>query len=63
MTEQFAPLAGMTQEAFFEMQAQQTAAKVNPTPEDIASVVSFLASKTSGFMTGQTISACGGRFF
>ncbi|KAJ7850631.1 hypothetical protein B0H14DRAFT_2355611 [Mycena olivaceomarginata] len=39
----------------------------NPTkhrlPEDIASLVSFLASKESQFITGQTISINGGTFF
>ncbi|KAJ7312992.1 hypothetical protein DFH08DRAFT_1042417 [Mycena albidolilacea] len=32
-------------------------------PEDIASLVSFLASKESQFITGQTISSNGGLFF
>jgi 3-oxoacyl-[acyl-carrier protein] reductase len=30
-------------------------------PEEIASVVRFLLSEDSSFITGQTISACGGR--
>ncbi|KAJ7850605.1 acetoin reductase family protein [Mycena olivaceomarginata] len=33
------------------------------TPEDIANLVSFLASKESGFITGQSISINGGMFF
>ncbi|KAK7042780.1 L-2,3-butanediol dehydrogenase [Favolaschia claudopus] len=52
MTEQFAPMAGMSQEDFFNMQAKAAATGVNPTPQDIASVVSFLASKESTFITG-----------
>ncbi|KAJ7677391.1 acetoin reductase family protein [Mycena olivaceomarginata] len=63
MTEQFAPLAGLTQEAFFAAQAQQVATGRNPTTQDIARLVSFLASKESGFITGQSISADGGRYF
>ncbi|KAJ7809434.1 hypothetical protein B0H13DRAFT_2385249 [Mycena leptocephala] len=63
MTEQFAPLAGLTQEAFFAAQAQQVATGRNPTTQDIARLVSFLGSKESGFITGQSISADGGRYF
>ncbi|KAF8152773.1 NAD-binding protein [Mycena galopus ATCC 62051] len=68
MTEQFAPLAGLSQEAFFAVQAQQVATGRNPTTQDIARLVSFLASKESGFITGQSaslfpISADGGRYF
>jgi len=32
-------------------------------PEDVASVVSFLASKESSYVTGQSVSVNGGRFF
>ncbi|KAJ7099859.1 hypothetical protein C8R43DRAFT_1141387 [Mycena crocata] len=63
MTEQFAPLAGMDQEAFFAAQAQLAATGRNSTPDDIASLVSFLASKQSSFITGQSINADGGRLF
>ncbi|KAJ7458322.1 hypothetical protein B0H11DRAFT_2061713 [Mycena galericulata] len=63
MTEQFAPLAGMSQEAFFAIQAKEAATGLNPTPEDIARVVSFLAAPSSGFITGQSVSADGGRYF
>ncbi|KAJ7657047.1 NAD-binding protein [Mycena rosella] len=63
MTEQFPALAGMNPDAFFAMQAKGTATGRNPTPEDIATVVSFLASKESGFITGQSISADGGKYF
>jgi 3-oxoacyl-[acyl-carrier protein] reductase len=31
-------------------------------PEEIASVVRFLLSEESSFMTGETVSASGGRF-
>ncbi|KAJ7511179.1 hypothetical protein B0H11DRAFT_2386805 [Mycena galericulata] len=63
MTEQFAPLAGMDLEAFWAVQAKQAATGVNPTPRDVARVVSFLASKHSGFITGQSICADGGIHF
>jgi len=63
MTEQFAPLANMSQEDFFAMQAKMAATGVNPTTNDIATIVSFLASKESGFITGQSICADGGRYF
>ncbi|KAJ7921133.1 hypothetical protein B0H13DRAFT_2249624 [Mycena leptocephala] len=63
MTEQFAPLANMSQEDFFAMQAKMAATGVNPTPDNIASVVSFLASKEASFITGQSICADGGRYF
>ncbi|KAJ6545399.1 acetoin reductase family protein [Mycena capillaripes] len=63
MTEQFAPLAGMEQEAFFAMQAKLAATGVNPTPLDIAAMVSFLASKEAHFITGQSILGDGGRLF
>jgi len=32
-------------------------------PEDIAGLVSYLASADSGFMTGQTVSINGGLYF
>ncbi|KAJ7103818.1 acetoin reductase family protein [Mycena epipterygia] len=63
MTEPFADQAGMDKDAFFAMQAKQAATGVNPTPENIASFVSFLASKESSFITGQSILADGGRLF
>ncbi|KAF7348887.1 hypothetical protein MVEN_01408900 [Mycena venus] len=61
--EQFAPLAGMSQEAFSAAQAQLAALKRNGAPEDIAHLVSFLASKESAFITGQSINADGGRYY
>jgi len=33
------------------------------TPEDVAGLVSYLASDGSSFITGQSISVCGGRYF
>jgi len=33
------------------------------TPEDVAGLVSYLASDSSSFITGQSISICGGRYF
>ncbi|KAJ7748422.1 hypothetical protein B0H16DRAFT_907086 [Mycena metata] len=63
MTSQFPTLAGMSSEAFFAEQAKQTATGTNPTTEDMASVVSFLAAKETTFITGQSISADGGRYF
>ncbi|KAF8182838.1 NAD(P)-binding protein [Mycena galopus ATCC 62051] len=44
---------GPDQEAFFAAQAQQVATGRNPTTQDIARLVSFLASKESGFITGK----------
>ena len=29
-------------------------------PDDIADVISFLVSKESGYMTGQSLNVCGG---
>ncbi|KAJ6524156.1 hypothetical protein B0H19DRAFT_972320 [Mycena capillaripes] len=52
--EQLAPLADMSPEDFFAMQAKMVATGVNPTTNDIAAMVSFLASKESGFITGQS---------
>ncbi|KAF8182768.1 hypothetical protein K438DRAFT_1839751 [Mycena galopus ATCC 62051] len=52
----FAPLAGLTPEAFFAAQAQQVAMGCNPTTQDIARLVSLLVSKESGFITGQSAS-------
>ncbi|KAJ7613671.1 hypothetical protein DFH06DRAFT_1344621 [Mycena polygramma] len=59
----FGPQLGMDQEAFFAMQAKSAATGANPTTDNIASVVSFLASKEATFITGQSISADGGRYF
>ncbi|KAF7289254.1 L-2,3-butanediol dehydrogenase [Mycena indigotica] len=63
MTQQFPEMAGVPADDFFAAQAKMNATGVNVTPGDIASLVSFFASKESGFMTGQTLSADGGRYF
>ncbi|KAK7042776.1 L-2,3-butanediol dehydrogenase [Favolaschia claudopus] len=63
MTAQFAPMANMPHDEFWAMQAKAAATGVNPTCENIASIVSFLASKEATFITGQSISADGGRYF
>jgi len=54
MSEQFAPLANMSQEDFFAMQAKMAATGVNPTTNDIATLVSFLVSKEASFITGRS---------
>ncbi|KAJ7917135.1 NAD-binding protein [Mycena leptocephala] len=46
-----------------EMVKKKSPLKLVGVPEDIASLVSFLASKESQFITGQTISINGGTFF
>ncbi|KAF7342965.1 L-2,3-butanediol dehydrogenase [Mycena venus] len=63
VAEQFALLANMSQEDFFAMQAKMAVTGVNPTTDDIATIVSFLVSKEAGFITGQSICADGGRYF
>ncbi|KAF8808452.1 NAD(P)-binding protein [Phlegmacium glaucopus] len=45
------------------MERLTTPVGFNGTPEDIAGLVSYLASKESRFVTGQTISINGGLFF
>ncbi|KAJ7291812.1 NAD-binding protein [Mycena rebaudengoi] len=63
MTSQFPALAGIDKDDFFAAEAKKTAMGKNPTPEDIASLVSFLASEKSSFITGQSINADSGRVF
>ncbi|KAJ6614972.1 NAD(P)-binding protein [Mycena sp. CBHHK59/15] len=63
MTAQFPVLAGADSEAFFASVNTAVYAPKNVTAEDIASLVSFLASKESSFITGQSINADGGRLF
>ncbi|KAJ7090808.1 hypothetical protein B0H15DRAFT_948579 [Mycena belliarum] len=43
--------------------SQQAAVRRLGTPTDIANLVSFIASKESQFITGQTVSINGGKFF
>ncbi|KAJ7056083.1 hypothetical protein C8F01DRAFT_1156779 [Mycena amicta] len=63
MTQQFPELAGINSEEFFAAQAKLNATQAIVTTMDIAALVSFLASKESGFITGQTINGDGGRLF
>ncbi|KAK7032769.1 NAD-binding protein [Favolaschia claudopus] len=50
-------------EAMTEMFKQMSPLHMLGTPQDIAGLVSFLASEDSRFITGQTISSNGGMFF
>lgn len=45
------------------IQRVQTAVGYEGTPDDIASIVSYLVSKEAHFITGQSVSADGGLFF
>lgn len=54
-----ATMRGVNAEIFDELPQQQAIPRVIE-PEDLVGVVSFLASKDSGFVTGQTIAADGG---
>ncbi|KAJ7699217.1 acetoin reductase family protein [Mycena rosella] len=49
--------------AILEMFKEMSPLKKFGVPEDLANLVSFLASKESQFITGQTISVNGGTFF
>lgn len=57
MTRALPKAIGLDVDKFFEEQANIPPLKRNGGPEDIAGVVSFLASKDSSYMTGQTVSA------
>ncbi|KAJ7756859.1 NAD-binding protein [Mycena maculata] len=54
---------GMAPGGLKEGAKQATALKRLGTPTDIANLVSFIASKESGFITGQSLSVNGGLFF
>ncbi|KAJ6569009.1 hypothetical protein B0H19DRAFT_1209306 [Mycena capillaripes] len=59
-------LAALPNNSLLWRQAQMAALKRNGAPEDIAHLVSFLASKESAFITGEVhrqINADGGRYF
>ncbi|KAK0204243.1 NAD-binding protein [Desarmillaria ectypa] len=47
---------------FSDEYEQKSAVKRNGTPADIASIVSYLASKETGYITGQSVSVNGGLF-
>lgn len=49
--------------ALIKSQAEVAAVKRVGEPEDVAGLVSFLASDSSSFMTGQTLTIDGGRYF
>ncbi|KAJ7314486.1 short chain oxidoreductase [Mycena albidolilacea] len=63
MTDGFAHLAGVDPKVIYDRQAAQTPVGKNGKPVDVAALVSFLASAESSFVTGQTISPNGGRYF
>ncbi|KAF8068077.1 hypothetical protein FPV67DRAFT_1669945 [Lyophyllum atratum] len=48
---------------FFNKEAKRSAVGYIGNPGDIASIVSYLASKEAHFITGQSVSVNGGRFF
>lgn len=53
-------LMGLTPEEFTRQRAAQVPLGRMERPEDVASVIGFLASSASGYMTGQAISVDGG---
>ncbi|KAJ7458526.1 NAD-binding protein [Mycena latifolia] len=63
MTDSFAHKAGIAPQVIYDRQAAKTPLGKNCLPEDVAAVVSYLASAEASFVTGQTISVNGGRFF
>lgn len=60
MTRATAERMGMPFDEFAELVAKETAVRRIGTPEDVASVVSFLVSADAGFVSGQTIYVAGG---
>jgi len=61
MTEQTAERLGMDWEQFKKDAAARTPLRRTGKPEDVASVVAFLASDESSFVSGQVIYVAGGR--
>jgi 3-oxoacyl-[acyl-carrier protein] reductase len=60
MTAATAQRMGIGFDEFQEMAAQQTAVRRVGVPEDVANVVSFLASDDASFVSGQVIYVAGG---
>ncbi|KAI0285438.1 NAD(P)-binding protein [Russula aff. rugulosa BPL654] len=56
-------MLGTSKEVFEEEKSKSTAVGYIGVPTDIAALVSFLASKESHLITGQSINIDGGRFF
>ncbi|KAJ7234749.1 acetoin reductase family protein [Mycena haematopus] len=54
---------GTPREALLDAMKKPTPLNAVGTPSDIANLVSFIASKESGFITGQTLSINGGMYF
>ncbi|KAJ4469983.1 hypothetical protein C8J55DRAFT_537746 [Lentinula edodes] len=63
MDARFGELTGAGPGAYTEFMKTQAALGRNSEPEETASVVSFLASDASSFITGQTIAVDGGVWF
>ncbi|KAJ7450220.1 NAD-binding protein [Mycena latifolia] len=63
MTDSFAHKAGIAPQVIYDRQPAKTPLGKNCLPEDVAAVVSYLASAEASFVAGQTISVNGGRFF
>jgi len=63
MDSRIGKLTGAGDQAYMEMMKGQTALRRIGAPDDIARVVSFLASKEAAFITGQTLSIDGGIWF
>ncbi|KAJ7083456.1 NAD(P)-binding protein [Mycena epipterygia] len=63
MTDSFAHAAGIDPKVIYDRQAAKTPVGRNGQLSDVAAVVSYLASSSSSFITGQTISVNGGRYF
>ncbi|PPQ78011.1 hypothetical protein CVT25_015567 [Psilocybe cyanescens] len=59
----FVASVGAPRDAFYSGQSQLSAVGYHGQPEYIADLVSFLASKGSHHITGQTINIDGGKFF
>jgi 3-oxoacyl-[acyl-carrier protein] reductase len=60
MTRATAARLGLTPEAFKEAAAQRVAVRRIGQPEEVASVIAFLASDDASFVSGQTIYVAGG---